>query len=59
MKCPLCGTTLPAKPTNEWNYRKNYYHVKSYKCPKCHKVLMMYYHENKLSHTIPKKKSYY
>ena len=57
MKCPRCGSDLPKEPTKEWNYRGNYYHVKSYKCPNCTKHTLIYFHNNEFSHTIPKMKN--
>lgn len=55
-KCPRCGTYV-AQYTKEWDYRHRYYHVKKYYCPKCEQIFMEYFHNNKLSHTIPKAKS--
>ncbi|MCJ7634837.1 hypothetical protein MUP77_20910 [Candidatus Bathyarchaeota archaeon] len=56
MKCPRCKAELAKTPNKEWNYRNKYYQVKSYKCPNCGKTSMIYYHDNKFSHTIPKSK---
>ena len=53
MKCPRCETEVD-NPAREWDYRNNYYHVKSYKCSNCRKTFMVFYHNNKFSHTIPK-----
>lgn len=53
--CPRCGTHI-AQHIKEWDYHNRYYHVKMYQCPKCEKSLMEYFHNGKLSHTIPKAK---
>ncbi|MEM2742113.1 MAG: hypothetical protein QXD95_08220 [Nitrososphaeria archaeon] len=53
VKCPRCGKE--ATPTSkEWDYAA--FHVKLFECEKCGKNFMAYYHEGKLSHTIPKTK---
>jgi len=51
VKCPRCGTEIP-KATKEWDYAA--FHVKRYDCEKCKKSFKAYFHEGKLSHTIPK-----
>ena len=53
VKCPRCGTVISTS-TKEWDYSA--FHVKRFDCKKCDKAFMAYYHEGKLSHTIPKRK---
>jgi len=53
LKCPRCG--VEAKPSGkEWEYGR--FQVKLFDCPKENKSFKAYYHEGKLSHTIPKAK---
>lgn len=53
VRCPKCGTEV-STPTKEWDYSA--FHVKRFDCRKCDKAFMAYYHEGKLSHTIPKRR---
>jgi len=53
VSCPRCGAEI-SKATGEWNYSA--FLVKRFDCGKCDKSFMAYYHKNKLSHTIPKRK---
>ena len=55
VKCPRCGTEV-SKSEKEWNYRHGYYHVALHICQKCKKSFSAYFHNGKLSHTIPKSK---
>lgn len=51
LKCPRCGTQV-TKASSEWNYSA--FNVKRFDCTKCGKSFKAYFHEGKLSHTIPK-----
>jgi hypothetical protein len=56
LSCPFCGTKI-GNPIKEWKYGHNYFTVKSFKCTHCGLDFRVYYHENKLSHTIPQSPS--
>jgi hypothetical protein len=47
-----CGATVNF--LKEWKYHNNYYQVRMYKCSKCTLKFREYYHDGRLSHTIPK-----
>jgi predicted Rossmann fold nucleotide-binding protein DprA/Smf involved in DNA uptake len=52
VNCPRCGKE--AKPTGkEWDYSR--FHVKYFNCPYDNRSFKAYYHDGKLSHTIPKR----
>ena len=51
MSCPYCKTPT-GTPNKEWKYRG--FIVKSFKCTHCGLNFNVYYHDGKLSHTIPK-----
>jgi len=53
MKCPRCGADTEAT-SKKWKYAA--FDVESRFCPKCDKKFRAYYHDGKLSHTIPKYK---
>jgi hypothetical protein len=53
-KCPYCNT-ITINSSKEWNYCKNYYHVKMINCQNCGLSFKSYYHDGKFSHNIPKK----
>jgi hypothetical protein len=50
VKCPRDSTEV-AKSKKEWDYGS--FHVRLFICPKCEKSFKAYYHNGKLSHTIP------
>jgi hypothetical protein len=52
MNCRACGSLTQV--VKEWNYSKNYFHVKLFQCQICFFSFKAYYHNGELSHTIPK-----
>jgi hypothetical protein len=51
--CLFCRTEIP-NSVKEWNYLNGYYQVKHYNCLKCGGSFRAYYHDENLSHTIPR-----
>ena len=52
-KCPYCKIIV-INSIKEWNYSKNYYHVKMINCQNCGITFKSYYQDGKFSHNIPK-----
>lgn len=52
-ECPNC-LALAKNPNREWYYKNNYFLVQEFVCSKCGLEFRGYYHNEKLSHTIPK-----